>query len=99
MLSKGLFLRNKSLRIYESHRAHENMYNVLVSNYSLFISSQNLPWLVTIEEYLDYEPFSTTQTNEMNIKPGPPSVFLKPEGRFQLMYPDFMKMSVSRIIF
>ena len=79
------------------------MFKVLVPNYSFFISSQNLPWLVIIEEYLDYKPFSTRQTNEMNIRPGPPSFkkkeTKKPGGRLQLMYPDFMKMSVSLIIF
>ena len=102
-LSKGLFPTNKSLRIHKSHRAHANMFKVLVPNYSFFISSQNLPWLVIIEEYLDYKPFSTRQTNEMNIRPGPPSLKKKktkqPGGRLQLMYPDFMKMSVSLIIF
>ena len=73
-LSRGLFPTNKSLRIHKSHRAHANMFKVLVPNYSFFISSQNLPWLVIIEEYLDYKPFSTRQTNEMNIRPGPPSL-------------------------
>lgn len=111
---KEYFLEIKTQEFinYHAHRAHVKVHKVLASNYSFLIHGQHLPWLVTIEGYLGCGPFSTIQTTEMNIRPGPPvptpippappppTPFFLPEGRLQLvLHPDFIKMSVSLIIF
>lgn len=71
---KEYFLEIKTQEFinYHAHRAHVKVHKVLASNYSFLIHGQHLPWLVTIEGYLGCGPFSTIQTTEMNIRPGPP---------------------------
>ena len=66
----------------------------MASNYSFLIHGQHLPWLVTIEGYLGCGPFSTTQTTEMNIRPGPPAP-LAPHHHRQLLFITRRQVTVS----